>query len=69
MKPLPEKVRITNMGWNENRCAYKVQIGTHEETIAYAWIVGGVGDKEAYSRALNVAERICTAWNTQQAQS
>ena len=66
MKPLPEKVRITNMGWSENRCAYKVQIGTDDETIAYAWVCGGIGDRSSGHRALDIAERICTAWNTQE---
>ena len=64
MSALPEKVRITNMGWSEDKCSFKVQIGTADETIAYAWVVGGVGDRTAYSRALDVAERICTGWNT-----
>ena len=64
MIELPQKVRITNLGWNEDRGAFKVQIGTHEETIAYAWVVAGGGDKSGYEKAMLIAQRICEGWNT-----
>jgi hypothetical protein len=64
MSLLPEKVRITNMGWNETRGAYKVQIGDDSRTIAYAWVPGGSGDCYAREEAMKIAVRICEGWNT-----
>lgn len=64
MDNLPEKVRVTNCGWSEDRCTYKVQIGTSDLTIAYAWVPGGGGDRSAHDRAMRIAERLCEGWNT-----
>lgn len=60
---LPDKIRITNMGWSETRGAYKVQLGDEQQTIAYAWVPGGSGDAAARERAIAIAERICKEWN------
>lgn len=61
---LPERIRVTNMGWSEAKCSYKVQIGTDEQTIAYAWVPGGCGDRTAHDRAMLIAERLCEGWNS-----
>ena len=61
---LPARVRVTNMGWAEGKCAYKVQIGTDDLTVAYAWVPGGCGDRAAHDRAMRIAERLCEGWNT-----
>ena len=63
MSALPEKIRITNMGWSEDRGAYKVQIGTNDLTVAYAWVAGGAGDRTAHDTAMRIAERLCEGWN------
>lgn len=62
-RPLPQTVRITNLGWTEDRGAYKAQIGNSEETVAYAWAPGGSGG-DAHERVMQIAIRICEAWNT-----
>jgi hypothetical protein len=63
MSGLPNKVRITNMGWSESCCSYKVQIGDIDRTIAYAWVAGGSGDRQACYEAMQIATRICEGWN------
>lgn len=65
MSALPEKVRITNMGWNEDCGAYKVQIGDSDRTIAYAWVAGGSGDQQAREEAMQIAVRLCEGWNAE----
>lgn len=63
---LPDKIRITNMGWSEDKCTYKVQLGDENVTVAYAWVPGGSGDHAAYQRAMQIAQRLCEGWNNQQ---
>ena len=63
MMELPETVRITNVGWSEDKCAWKAQIGTSEETVAYAWVSGGSGS-DAREKVMQIAIRICEGWNT-----
>lgn len=63
MAQLPDKIRITNMGWSEDKASYKVQIGTSGRTIAYAWVPGGCGDRQAHDEAVQIAERLCEGWN------
>lgn len=61
MSALPEKVRITHVGWNEDRGAYKAQIGDSNRTIAYAWVPGSHTD--AHAEVMAIAIRICEGWN------
>ena len=63
MSAFPDKIRITHFGWSEDRGAYKVQLGTADVTVAYAWVAGGVGDRTAHETAMQIAERICEGWN------
>ena len=63
MSALPDHVRITNFGWNENRGAYKVQIGDDSRTVAYAWVPVGIGDDAAREQAFAIAKRLCEGWN------
>jgi hypothetical protein len=58
IKPLPERIRITHCGWTEQRGGYKVQLGTDDETIGYAYTPGN-----DHERAMAIAIRICEGWN------
>ena len=61
----PERVQKTGMGWSDERSAYKVQIGTHSQTIAYAWAPSGVRrDDDVIADAVEVANRLCEGWNS-----
>ena len=60
---LPDKIRITHLGWNEDRGAYKVQLGDGTQTIAYAWVPGSPGDNTSHAKAMAIAVRICEGWN------
>lgn len=60
----PKLVQKTGWGWDESRSAYKVQIGTHEKTIAYAWVpAGDRSDEEVISEAVEIANRMIEGWN------
>jgi len=63
-RDLPKRIQKTGYGWDESRSSYKVQVGTHEVTIAYAWVpVGRLGDSEAIAQATEIANRLCEGWN------
>ena len=59
---LPDKIRITRLGWNEGCGAYKVQIGDSKQTIAYVWVPSSPDDLTSHARAIVIAERICEGW-------
>lgn len=61
---LPERIRITQADWTESRGAYEVQLGDENQTIAYAWVPCGIGDRLGVEKAMAIAERICELWNT-----
>ena len=62
-QPIPERLRITHAQWSETDCAHKVQIGDDSRTIAYVWVPGGIGDRQAANEAHDIAVRICEGWN------
>lgn len=60
----PKRVQKTGWGWDESRSSYKIQIGTHEGTISYAWVpAGNRSDDEVISEAVEIANRMCEGWN------
>jgi len=60
----PTRVQKTGFGWDAERAAYKVQIGTNEKTIAYAWVpAGDRSDEEVISEAVEIANRMIEGWN------
>lgn len=64
MSRFPRSVQKTGWGWDDSRSAYKFQIGTHERTIAYAWVpADNRPDEEVISEAVEIANRMIEGWN------
>jgi hypothetical protein len=63
MTELPEKLRVTLARWSEEECCHKIQLGDSHQTVAYVWVPGGFGDKQAVDKANAIATRICEGWN------